>query len=499
MDITTVAQPLTEIDCDALVINVFKEETTLDESLRVLDDRLNGALARLLESGELDCELYATALLHTGGQVAPARLCLVRGHQCAELNGERVRKVAGAAARFLRKRGVQRAGFFFRSNLNPTDQAVAITEGTIIGLYEPDHHKTEGREKRTFTHLILVAPHLADVEPMQTAVERGSVLAEATNYARFLVNEPANSMTPAAMVEQARQLAQTYNLEFKAINEQEMERLGMQALLSVARGSEQPAYLIVLKYKVDNAAEETLGLIGKGLTFDSGGISLKPAEGMRAMKMDMAGAAAVLATMRAIAELQPRINVIAMVPVTENLPSGKASRPGDIVRAMNGKTIEIISTDAEGRMILADALVYAQQEGANGLVDIATLTGACVIALGTMVSGVMGRPQEWVERLFTAAEQAGEPMWQLPLVPEYIEYLESEVADFTNVGGRAAGTIQGALFLQQFVRNDVPWVHLDIAGTAYKETEKEIPYLARWATGVGVRTLANLACALAGQ
>ena len=323
---------------------------------------------------------------------------------------------------------------------------------------------------------------------------KGRILAEATNLARDMVNEPANYMTPSQMAETAKRLAETYGLELSVLEREQMQELGMGALLGVAQGSQQPPKFITLHYRGGDATEIDVALVGKGVTFDSGGISIKPSEGMVEMKGDMAGGAAVMAAISAIAQLKPKINVMAIIPATENLPGDNALKPGDILTAMNGKTIEIISTDAEGRLILADALGYAKRLGAKLIVDVATLTGAMRVALGEIYSGAFGNNQELMDRMVAAGAEAGELIWPMPMHEGYKEQIESDVADIKNVGSKYGGAITGAQFIAEFV-GDTPWVHLDIAGTFLNEKERS--YLVKGATGIPVRTLVNLVLSLA--
>ena len=329
---------------------------------------------------------------------------------------------------------------------------------------------------------------------LRKGIEKGRILAEAVLLARDMVNEPPNVMTPTRMAEIASQMAAEQGLEVKVLEKDQMEELGMGALLGVARGSVQPPKLIMLSYKGAPDSEENLGIVGKGITFDTGGISLKPPAGMEDMKGDMAGGASVIASMKAIAQLKPRINVTGIIGATENMPGGNAQRPGDVVRSMSGKTIEIINTDAEGRLVLADALYYARQQGVTRIVDIATLTGAMVVALGHAASGLMGNNQELADQVISVGNDSGERMWQLPMYDDYKEEIKSNVADVKNSGGRPAGSISAAQFLSEFV-DDTPWAHLDIAGTYLSKSEKG--YLVRGGTGVPTRTLVNLAMSLA--
>jgi leucyl aminopeptidase len=298
-------------------------------------------------------------------------------------------------------------------------------------------------------------------------------------------------MTPTELARRATEMAQTFGLEIDVLDEARMKELGMGALLGVAQGSAEPAKLIVLSYTPASHSDETVAIVGKGITFDTGGISIKPADGMEKMKYDMAGGATTLGAMRAIAQLKPSVNVLGIVPATENMPGGRAQRPGDVVRSMAGKTIEVINTDAEGRLVLADALAYARKLGATKLVDLATLTGAVSIALGDVYVAVLGNNQDWIDTIIASGKSAGEKFWQLPLDPDYREQIKSEIADIKNVGGRKAGTITAAYFLREFVE-ETPWAHLDIAGTAWNDSTK--PYLSTGPTGVGVRTLVRLVC-----
>jgi leucyl aminopeptidase len=362
--------------------------------------------------------------------------------------------------------------------------AEAIVEGSILGLY--NFSKYRKPEYEDIKEMLIVEREESKIPTLEQAVYKGKIMAEAASLARDMVNEPANCMTPSRMAELAKEIADKYSLKFAAFNSEEMEAMGMGALLGVARGSSQTPKLITLSYRGDESCKSSIGFIGKGVTFDSGGISIKPSEGMGEMKDDMAGGAAAIAALSAIAQLKPRVNVTAIIPATENLPSGTALKPGDVLRAMNGKTIEVISTDAEGRLILADALSYAVKQGLSPLVDLATLTGACRVALGNLYSGAFGNNCELTDKVLKAADKAGEKLWQMPMPEEYKEQIKSEIADIKNTGDRYGGAITATLFLAEFV-DDTPWVHLDIAGTA--SSSKESGYTVKGATGVGVRTL----------
>jgi len=365
----------------------------------------------------------------------------------------------------------------------------------LMGLFEPDKYRTVEKEERIIERLVIVAPG-ADEAAVRGGAERGRIIGESVNFTRDLANEPGAYMTPTNMAERAQEIATQFGLEIDVLEREEMEREGMGSLLSVARGSEEPPKLIILKYTPEGGAKgatkqngDLLALVGKGITFDTGGISLKPGENMELMKYDMTGGGTVLGVMRAIAQLKPPIPVLGVVPSTENMPSGKATKPGDVVRAMSGKTIEVINTDAEGRLVLADAISYAKKLGATRIVDLATLTGAVSIALGDVNTGILGTDQELIDELIAAGREVGEKFWQLPLDKEYSKQIKSDIADIKNVGGRKAGTITAAAFLKEFA-DGVSWAHLDIAGTAWGDDAK--PFRSKGPTGVAVRTLLNM-------
>ncbi len=367
-------------------------------------------------------------------------------------------------------------------------------EAAYVGLYQGEERKSERGLPDELDDICLLGVADEHRESATRAVQSARAGGEATNYARRLVNLPANEVTPSGLAEQAMEIASRTGLEVQVLEPPQLRELGMGALLAVASGSEQPARLIVLRRRGREGGPR-VAFVGKGLTFDSGGISIKPADKMHVMKSDMAGAAAVLAAMRAAAEMKIDLDLMGVIPAAENLPSGRAYRPGDVLTAFGGKTIEIISTDAEGRLILADALGYAKHLGATHLVDVATLTGACIIALGYVAAGVMGNDSEFVEAVISAGERVGERMWRLPLFPEYRPQLDSPMADLKNVGGRPAGTITGGWFLREFV-GETSWAHIDIAGTSWSEQNE--PHQIEGATGAATRTLLALAERMAG-
>jgi leucyl aminopeptidase len=409
-----------------------------------------------------------------------------------ELNRDAVRGVAAEAGRLMIKKKVKKVAVGLlgttEAGIDAAGAIQAIIEGALLGTYVFCKHKTKKEDNAEMEELLVMAAD--DIPALKRAARRGEIIARATNLARDMVNEPANFMTPAQMADVAAQLAEAYNLNFELLEKDKMQELGMGALLGVSQGSCQPPKFIILGYKGNKAVEIDMAFVGKGITFDSGGISLKPSEKMEEMKTDMAGGAAVLAAMCAIAQLKPAINIVAMVPATENLPSGYALKPGDVITAITGKTIEIISTDAEGRLILADALGYAAKLGVKNIVDVATLTGAIRIALGSVCTGAFGNDQKLVDAVVAAGASGGEHIWQMPMYEEYGEQNKSDVADIKNVGGRLAGAITAAKFLSEFA-GDVPWVHLDIGGTS--TADKDRGQLVKGATGVPVATLVYMA------
>ncbi|MFC1923832.1 leucyl aminopeptidase [Chloroflexota bacterium] len=498
MELKVIVADVTEIEVDALILNLFEGVSQPGGATAAVDKALDGAISQLIASGEIKGKLGENNLIHTLGKI-PANRVLVAGlGKQQELNVDRVRRVTSEACRFLRKKGVKRVATITHGagvgGIEPEKAAQAIAEGSILGLYTFRRHVTKEPEPTEIEELIILEREEKKLHQLEKGCATGKLMAEATNFARDMINEPANFMTPSDMAKMAEKVAAEYDLGYTVLEREKMQELGMGALLGVAQGSQQPPKFIVLKYEGGDPSHQPLGLVGKGITFDSGGISIKPSERMSDMKGDMAGGATAIAALRGIAELKPKINVTALIPATENLPSGTALKPGDVLKAMNGKTIEIANTDAEGRLILADALSYARKLELTPLVDVATLTGACQIALGDLATGAFTNNQELLNKVIEAGAEAGERLWQMPMFEEYKEQNKSEVADIKNTGGRYGGAITAAQFLSEFAE-DTPWVHLDIAGTSFGDKEKG--YLTKGASGVGVRTLINLAIALA--
>lgn len=496
MDIKTSSGPLAGVDVQALAVAVFKDEKADEGLLKELDAAAGGLVSSVLESEELKGKEGETVYLHlpSGSEgVKATRLLLVGVGERAEYGRAQISQFAGLAARALRSRNVKQVGLVPRpEGLEASLAARTSVEGALVGLFEPDKYRTIEKEERTFERLVVVVDG-ADEAGLRDGAERGRVIGESVNFTRDLANEPGAYMTPTIMAERAQDIANQFGLEIDVLDQARMEQEGMGALLSVARGSDQPPKMMVLKYMPDGKSsiedgEDYLALVGKGITFDTGGISIKPSENMELMKYDMTGGATVLGVMRAIAQLKPPIPVLGVVPATENMPSGKATKPGDVVRAMSGKTIEVINTDAEGRLILADAVSYAKKLGATRVIDMATLTGAVSVALGDVNTGILGTDQSLIDEVIESGREVGEKFWQLPLDKEYTKQIKSDIADIKNVGGRKAGTITAAAFIKEFA-DGISWAHLDIAGTAWGDEAK--PYRAKGPTGVAVRALLN--------
>ena len=493
---------ITTVETPALVVNLFKGVREPGGATGAVDQALDGAISRLIDDGEITGKQGEMTLLHTMGKIAPARVLVAGLGSRDNFDADVARRVSAEALRYLRGRGVSEAVTIVHGagvgGLSPEEAGRAIAEGALLGLYRFDrYHSNGGDADSEFAELTIAEVDQSRAKAVQGGVSQGRAMAESTLIARDMVNEPANVMTPTAMSEMARQVADTWGLGYDVMDNADMKAKGMGAFIGVAQGSEEPAKLIILSYLGDpHNPGNNLGLIGKGITFDTGGISIKPAANMEAMKGDMAGGASVIAAMQIIGRLRPRINVTGMIAATENMPSGTAQRPGDVVRAMNGKTIEIINTDAEGRLVLADALSLARERGITRLVDVATLTGAMVTTLGKVCTGVMGNDDALIADVVEAGKQVGEKFWQLPMFDEYKDLIHSDVADMKNSGGRQAGSITAALLLQEFV-DGAAWAHLDIAGTS--TSDRASGYLVKGATGAPARTLAQLAVNLAGR
>jgi len=479
-----------ESSSELLVIPVFEQDELKD--LAGLDNATGGEVGRARGRGEFRGRLYELFFTPAGRDGwRAARVVLAGAGPRKEFTTERLRRLATTAVLAARQRRVLRISLLHRAHegVDAHAFAQAMAEGIVLANFNGASYKTNGDALPWLESAELVFS--GGDKSIERFVERGRVLGECSNLARELANEPSNALTPRVFADRAAALAEAAGLNVEILNETQIEKLGMGLLLGVAKGSIEPPRVIVLRHEPKGAPKSpVLGLIGKGITFDTGGISIKPAENMDRMKDDMAGGAAVLGATIAAARLGAPVRMVTIIPTTENMPSGTAIKPGDVLRSAEGKTVEVLNTDAEGRLILGDGLWYAKQLGATHLVDVATLTGACIVALGKSTSGLFGTPDAWVETVERASERAGDRSWPMPLYPDYFEQLKSEIADFSNTGGRPAGAITAALFIKEFA-GDLPWVHIDIAGTAWADETK--PYQTKGATGVAVRTLAELA------
>ncbi|MCD6358884.1 MAG: leucyl aminopeptidase [Dehalococcoidia bacterium] len=498
MELKVVSGNISEFSADAIMVNIFEGIEYPTGAMAAVDEALDNTITQLINDGEIKGKLNEVTLIHTMGKMPAARIAIIGLGKQQELTLEKVRGATATGCQQLKKIKLEKIATVAHGagvgQLDNEKVGQSIAEGAILGLYHFNKYLAPDLESREIKELSIVEWDEEKIPSLERGCNRGKIIAEATNFARDMVNEPSNTMTPSRMAETASEMAKVYGLKCTILNKKQISQMGMGALLGVAQGSHQEPKLIVLNYEGDSTSKTALGLVGKGITFDSGGISIKPSKDMWEMKGDMAGAAAVISTMKAIADLKPKINVTALVPATENLPGGGALKPGDILKAMNNKTIEVDNTDAEGRLILADALCYARKLELSPIVDVATLTGACVIALGDKCCGILGNNQELIDKVRQASDDAGECIWQLPMIPEYGEQIKSDVADIKNVGGRAAGTITAAQFLEAFV-SGTPWAHIDIAGPSlYRETKT---YRIKGATGIAVRTLTNLILTLA--
>jgi len=474
---------------DALVVGLFSDGP---EAGNLLDETTRKLVKQVQENGSIG-KLYETENTFMGN--GPAKRLLVIGMgKSGEFDVMKARRVAGVAARHLRKKGAKKLAFALPTGELGAAAAQAFAEGVVLSTFDSSTYATgEHKDGKVLEDVVFLA---GTDGTFKEAIERGNVIGEGANFSRWLANEPANNMYPEILADHARQTAQEFGLEFDALDAARLQAGGFKAIMAVGQGSVHEPRMIVMKYNGAGEGQPYFGIVGKGITFDSGGISIKPAENMGDMKMDMSGGAWTIGIMRILAQLKPKINVLGIVAAAENMPSGAAYRPGDVIGSLEGKTIEILNTDAEGRVVLADGLAYARQLGATKLIDMATLTGACVVALGSAAAGVFTNNQEFAQKFLDTAGTAGERVWQLPLFPEYTEQIRSTVGDIVNTGGRGAGASTAAAFLKEFV-GDTQWIHLDIAGVAYTDAEK--PYATKGSTGLLIRSVVDFVVANAEQ
>ena len=477
--------------CELLLLFSFESPESLEGPLRDVDLEWKGFISALIKQGDFKGELFECHLLHTQGSLPAHRVLLTGLGKKSEFDLEKWRGAASKAGQFIRNAGVKQFVFPIKKLDGRLEEELAesFVTGLFLGAYQFNEFKTLERDKiKEIGEVILLGEKDKEVKLIGDGLRTGQTISEAVTLARDLVNGPSNEVTPTLLAEKAKQIARDHGMEIQVLQVSEAEAMGMGAFVAVAKGSQEPGKFIVLEYNKGKGLD-TIALVGKGITFDSGGISIKPSEGMERMKDDMSGAAAVLATLQAASRLQLPLHLVGIMPATENLPSGKAYKPGDILKTLSGQTVEVISTDAEGRLILSDGLTYSLRYQPKAIIDLATLTGACVIALGDFVIVLFGNDDLLLKRIEEASFKTGEKAWRLPLWDEYFEYLKSDTADFRNVGTRAAGAILGGVFLSKFVEK-TPWVHLDIAGPA--SIDKERPYIPRGGTGAGVRLLIQM-------
>ena len=485
-----------QVDCDLLVVNLFDGVKKPGGATGAIDNALGGLITELIAAKEISGKLGKVTTIHSLGKLKAKRVLVVGLGKSKDFDLDKSRIASAAAIKEAKKVKAKKVATIVHGagvgGLEAKEASRAVVEGSILGAYEFKGYAEE-REEPIFEvdELIIVEYVPQKIKEIEEGAKVGEIISFATNRARDLVNTPANKKTPAMLSKYAEDLAKETGIKCEILSLKDIEKMGMDAFLSVAKGSKEEAKMVVLKYEEASKAKkkEIIGLIGKGITFDSGGISIKTGKDLSSMFQDMAGAATVFEAMRAASELKLKVNLIGITPLTENMPDGAAYKPGDVIGSLSGKTTEVISTDAEGRMVLADAITYAKNLGATHIIDIATLTGACIIALGDIASGIMGNNQDLIGNILKASSSAGEKMHQFPLYEEAKEYIKSPKADMKNCNdNRKAGTIVGGLYLQNFVE-DTPWLHIDIAGTAY--LDREIGYLGKGGTGAGVRTLVS--------
>ncbi len=499
MDITISSEDIQQLACDVLIVSATRTKNTagiqLGKNASIIDNLLSGLISESGNSGEFKANSGELLTIHPLGKLQARRVIVFGLGLDEQSDAQTTRRAAATAARYAQNTGARHIVLADDDTPSSLHQTQATLEGALLGLYTFRKYQSNSENKNTIEQ-ITVSSSSSQREELEQVLQKAQILAEATNFARTLINEPPAVLTPTELANRASTMAQQVGLEYEIFDKERITELEMGGLLAVSQGSEEPPRFIILRYRGDSSTNKGIAFVGKGITFDTGGVSLKPAAGMDEMKGDMGGAAAVLGALQAIAQLKPHINVTALVPTCENMLSGSAYLPGDIVRPMKGPTIEIVNTDAEGRLILADALSYAVQEGLSPIIDLATLTGGIVVALGSKMTGLFSNNSQLTDDLLAAGRAIGEKYWPMPLDDDYNEYIRSEIADIKQTGGREASSVTAAKILQHYVA-DTDWAHLDIAGTSYVESKKS--YQEKGGTGVGVRTLTEFALQRAQQ
>jgi leucyl aminopeptidase len=499
MQTELILSPLADIETEILAVLAADSQTAKGAEakpvpiLLTADEAVKTVAAALLASGEYKAGVNETVLLHAPAGVKAKRLLIVGLGKLAKLKTQGLRNATGTAVRYTKPRGIRELALALPNSeelphavLPPGPCVRAIVEGAIVGDFDADTYKSD-RKDVSVQRFRLVASETADRATLEEAFAEGVIVGDSQNLTRSLVNEPGNKLTPTILGQRAAEMAQAVGLGWDVYSTDKLHELKMGAFWAVSQGSAEPPALIVLRYQPEGVTTgPVLGLVGKGITFDTGGISIKPSDSMEKMKYDMAGGAAMIGAMRAIALLKPKVRVIAVVCAAENMPDGKAYKPGDVETAMSGKTIEIINTDAEGRLVLADGLTYARTLGATHLIDAATLTGAIGVALGLVNAGAFSNDDTTFEKFEEALKLSGEKFWRMPLGDEYADQIKSDIGDIKNTGGRHGGACTAAEFLHVFAE-DTPWIHLDIAGLAWIDETR--PYIAKGPSGVAVRSI----------
>ena len=490
-------QKIESISCDVLIVNLFEGVKTPEGATGAIDKALYGLVKKVIKEEEFKGKPASTLIIRTNDSITAKKIVIVGLGKKDKFDINTLRKAAASAIRAAKNEKAKTVCTVLHGTgsgkINQKDAARIITEVSQLATHEFNKYKSKEKDEpvHNIQTLIIAEPDRSKVKDIEAGIERGSIIAKAQKLARDLVSEPALSATPTKLANVARQVAKENKLKIKVLDRSDCKKLAMGAFLAVAQGSEQPPKFIEIKYipKTKGKPKKHIAIVGKGITFDSGGLSLKPASSMETMKDDMSGAAAVIATMSTMSKIKPNVAITMIVAATENMPSGTAYRPGDVVKAMSGKTIEILNTDAEGRVTLADAVYYVSKQKPDEIIDLATLTGACVVALGDTACGVMTNNQKLADKIIKAGNEAGERMWQLPLFDEDREKIKSDIADLINTGSKGkSGAQNGAVFIEKFV-GKIPWVHIDIAGPSWIDKENE--YGPKGPTGVGVRTLIN--------
>ncbi|MCY4436494.1 MAG: leucyl aminopeptidase [Chloroflexi bacterium] len=489
MNVLAAQGNILEQDADLIVVNLFEGVTVPGGATGAVDRALDGQISDLIAAGDFEGKLNESLYLYTQGAISARRVLIIGLGKQDDFTLDRARQVAAKAARTSRDLSAKHVASIVHGagigGLSPVDAARAAAEGTVLGLYRYERYKSD-KDDKALDSVTFVEADSEKFAAVSTGVNEGIAIGDAQNFTRDLSTTPGSDLPPAALAEAASAMAQEFGLKCTILGPEEIAAENMNVILGVSRGSDQPCRFIILDYIPDEATDQNIVLVGKGITFDTGGLNLKPGDSMRHMESDMAGGAGVMGAMRLVGHFKPSVRVIGLVPASENMPGANAFKPGDVLRAANGKTIEIDNTDAEGRLVLADALSYAQRYNPSAIIDMATLTGAVIIALGQHAAGLMTNHAGLAERVKAAGDVTGERVWELPLWPEYEEQVKSPIADVKNTGGRAAGSITGAALLKLFV-DDKPWVHLDIAGVDFTDLDR--PYIPKGSSGYGARLL----------